>query len=861
MQNDFCTVVVVAEEGAKQLEFFLQNYRKCHPKAPLHVISDGVNDPEYAKLCKKYKADYTLGRYYKRIECGGLWWKRTLEIGLKYNKKWILKVDPDTKFWRPFRAEPKFPVSGTHNNIGNPHEYIQGGCQAIRKDVAKKILDSGLLSSDELTKHWNFCPDKKFLNSWLPTGYFTTDFSLVYIIRKLGIEFGDWSDVGCQWRVAPPNFDGSYAVTHPHKVADHKTIGVTDETPITIITTCKGRKHHLEQTLPKWLKEKNVNVVVVDYNCPQNVGNWVEKNYPNVRVARVSNEQKFHLAKARNVGAKYAPEGWWVFMDADMVIKPGWANEVRKVLAEGYYYIASPLKWGMCGTVVVHSQDYKKAGGYDEILSGWGAEDLDFYSRLRQVNVRPAFWNGNYAENIPHSDEERVKFYDKSKETALVQNGKYVRAKNRLMVKNWKFLNLDERRALWAEIVKADKPVATTPKKGQPKVKGTHECKFEIKFECGNCGHKATARATVVCTDEDCPNNHYPCGPGVVTKPEDKCGIPAGNFNKITETTTSSTNGLETGGSRTSILTGGGARSGVVQGGEMKFGNETHFQAGTTTMGAVGTGGRSGGGGGGSGASGVVGVGGLYVPPTVTVRKPMVNISVVNHSTIDLGMSLEALCKLGMDYLGLVGQFWPGVEANLIPTKVILPNTHALIIMDDPDQNQQILGYRDLTPDGYPLAKCFAKAEMIEGVPVTTTFTHELAEFRVDPNNSKSAVNADGVVHAVEICDPVEDDEFLFNGIPVSNFVLPAWYESFHKTGATKFDYMGLLSRPFSMSPGGFTTVRASAGQWMQVHGSHPKLEQMGGRDQREHRGDVRKNQHHASTRHAHDSYLRTGRK
>ncbi len=815
MHNDFCTVVVVAEEGAKQLEFFLQNYRKCYPKTPLHVISDGVNDPDYPKLCKKYNADYTLGRYYKRIECGGLWWKRTIEIGLKYGKKWILKVDPDTKFWRPFKSSPKYPVSGTHNNIGNPHEYIQGGCQAIRKDAAKKILDSGILASDELTKHWNFCPDKKFLNSWLPTGYFTTDFSLVYVLRKLGIEFGNWTDVGCQWRVAPPNFDGTYAVTHPHKVADHKPVGVSDKTPITIITTCKGRKHHLEQTLPKWLKEKNVNIVVVDYNCPQNVGNWVEKTYPSVRVARVHNEQKFHLARARNVGAKYAPEGWWVFMDADMLVKPGILSEIRKVLTDGYYYVAGPLKWGMCGTVVVHSKDYKKAGGYDEILSGWGAEDLDFYTRLRQMNVRPAFWNGTYAENISHSDEERVKFYDKAKEVALVQNSKYVRAKNRLMVKNWKFLTLDERKALWSEVIGKTKPVILVPK-GKPVMEntGTHKCKFEIKFECGNCGHKGICQTTVVCTDEDCPDNHYPCGPRAVSKPEDKSGVPAAFFGKIDKRS-----------NRTADHAGG---------------SSTHGNGGHTGA--------------------VMGTGSLYTP-TPVVRKPMTNISVVNHSTVHLGISLEELCRIGMDYLELLGQFWPGVQANLIATKVILPNTHALVIMDDPDQNQQLLGYRDQTPDGFPLAKCFAKAEMVEGVPVTVTFTHELGEFRVDPNNSKSAVNSDGVTHAVEICDPVEDNWFQHNGIQVANFVFPSWYESFHKTGSTKFDYMGLLSRPFSMAPGGFTTVRSSTGQWMQVHGSHPKLEDLASKDQREWRGDVRKNQHHASTRHAHDSYLRTGRK
>lgn len=45
---------------------------------------------------------------------------------------------------------------------------------------------------------------------------------------------------------------------------------------IAFVTTCKGRLHQLEQTLPLLLREQPDQVIVVDYECSQQARNWVE---------------------------------------------------------------------------------------------------------------------------------------------------------------------------------------------------------------------------------------------------------------------------------------------------------------------------------------------------------------------------------------------------------------------------------------------------------------------------------------------------------------------------------------------------------------------------------------------------------
>jgi hypothetical protein len=130
-------------------------------------------------------------------------------------------------------------------------------------------------------------------------------------------------------------------------------------------------------------------------------------------------------------------------------------------------------------------------------------------------------------------------------------------------------------------------------------------------------------------------------------------------------------------------------------------------------------------------------------------------------------------------------------------------------LMDNSDQ-AQALGYHDLTIDGLPLGKVFVADDMKYQLSWTVTLSHETCELLVDPYVQNSVfvqtTNTTGILYPLEICDAVESDTqgYLINGTLVSNFVYPAWFESFRAPQSTKFDHTGIISAPLQLAQGGY---------------------------------------------------------
>lgn len=183
-------------------------------------------------------------------------------------------------------------------------------------------------------------------------------------------------------------------------------------TTVAFITTCKGRLHHLQQTLPLMVAQGADQIVVVDYDCPDRTGDWVEANHPGVQVARVRDEPEFILARARNVGAKLATTDWLVFIDADIKIAPGWVDWMRRELESGFFYrvgkVNGTIDGQTAGTAICARSDFEALDGYDEVIGGWGGEDFDLYGRLLHRGVTLARYPGEFITAIHHGNEERA---------------------------------------------------------------------------------------------------------------------------------------------------------------------------------------------------------------------------------------------------------------------------------------------------------------------------------------------------------------------------------------------------------------------------------------------------------------------
>lgn len=225
-------------------------------------------------------------------------------------------------------------------------------------------------------------------------------------------------------------------------------------TRLAFVVTCKGRLHHLRQSLPLLASQPECECVVVDYDCPDRTHAWVAENFPAVRVVHVSDAPRFNIARARNLGAQAASAPWLCFVDADILVAENFAATLLPMLRPGHYFRPLPMSWEKWGTHLCLHADFQRAGGYDEVIEGWGGEDDDLYRRLEALGCRPASFPGQLVTAIAHDDAERTRHYDiRDKWTSQRINAFYLQLKYDIgRQTGMAALTLPARQALYAEV-------------------------------------------------------------------------------------------------------------------------------------------------------------------------------------------------------------------------------------------------------------------------------------------------------------------------------------------------------------------------------------------------------------------------
>src|SRR5215813_13551870 len=215
-------------------------------------------------------------------------------------------------------------------------------------------------------------------------------------------------------------------------------------------------------------------------------------------------------------------------------------------------------------------------------------------------------------------------------------------------------------------------------------------------------------------------------------------------------------------------------------------------------------------------------------------------IACFNKATIPLGVDLNALIAAMQAFVDkYVAPVW-GTPAKLIKSTGFVKGAWAMVFLDDADQ-PGALAYHDLTPDGLPQAKVFVKTTLANKNLVSVSASHELVEMLVDPAINLMTTGPDPkIIYAYESADPVEELSFEVQGIPMSDFVYPSYFEDFHKPNSVRFDQMGKVTKPFQILSGGYQIVFKN-GKWSQVFASATKKKAFAKEDRRGHRSEERK--------------------
>ncbi len=152
---------------------------------------------------------------------------------------------------------------------------------------------------------------------------------------------------------------------------------------------------------------------------------------------------------------------------------------------------------------------------------------------------------------------------------------------------------------------------------------------------------------------------------------------------------------------------------------------------------------------------------------------------------------------------------------------------HGITIVDTiPDEPAGVLGYHTEDQGGKIWGIVAASPSLDSGGhpligdwSVASILSHEVLEMYVDPSCNLWASDGGSRNYSFELCDPVEAPTYPVNGVSVSNFVTPAWFDAnAAANGKTSFDKLGLLAAPFTRVKAGYF-VYETAGKAHQVGG------------------------------------------
>ena len=152
---------------------------------------------------------------------------------------------------------------------------------------------------------------------------------------------------------------------------------------------------------------------------------------------------------------------------------------------------------------------------------------------------------------------------------------------------------------------------------------------------------------------------------------------------------------------------------------------------------------------------------------------------------------------------------WTG--ETLDPNRPLNMRGDAVIYLWEGDNTTAALGYHDLTYRGVPFGFVFPDLSNLLDEDWSVTLSHEALELALDAEINRLVQgphpNPDErgrvVYHWYEVCDSVQADTYVIDGVKVSNFVLPLYFTS-SEEHLNHNDFLGRGVQSFGVRPGGY---------------------------------------------------------
>jgi len=186
---------------------------------------------------------------------------------------------------------------------------------------------------------------------------------------------------------------------------------------ISLCTAVMNRLDDLRLTMPARIRAANesppVRIGIYDYSSTDGLSEYMDELMEiaqlapgnSIAYAYTSGKKYMHITKAWNAAIISFQSEYFIKVDADTIIMPGYINAVREQIEEGAI-------WGngekYLNSLFCKLDYFIKIGGYDERFEFYGPDDKDFLRRLALNGGKRGELPRGLLEQIYTPDDKKV---------------------------------------------------------------------------------------------------------------------------------------------------------------------------------------------------------------------------------------------------------------------------------------------------------------------------------------------------------------------------------------------------------------------------------------------------------------------
>jgi len=182
-----------------------------------------------------------------------------------------------------------------------------------------------------------------------------------------------------------------------------------------IVCVSMNRSENILKSLPSWLKINNCHeIVILDYGSKEKLSGILKShnfNDPKIKIFRVENVYKWHLAKAYNLAIKLSSYKNIYKLDSDDICSSNLIDNYPLNESNIYYHgrwqdARDKNELQIAGKMFFTYDMFVDCNGYNENITTYGWDDCDFNLRLDKIGIQIPI-NINDFNFIEHDDSIR----------------------------------------------------------------------------------------------------------------------------------------------------------------------------------------------------------------------------------------------------------------------------------------------------------------------------------------------------------------------------------------------------------------------------------------------------------------------